>query len=211
MTTPSRPLLERPLVRAAIALPLLALLGLAAFFAIVVRNDGGGSELIAVDRAPTPAATAEREPGIGPLDDRGPVIGQPAPDFALRDLGGNVVRLSDLRGQIVFINFWATWCRPCKKELPAIQKIYDEKRDDGLVVLAVNREDPRDVAAGYWSDAGLTMPVLLDSHKDVFDQYRLRGLPDSFFIGRDGNVAALQYGSMTEGRMRDKLADAGLP
>jgi thiol-disulfide isomerase/thioredoxin len=121
------------------------------------------------------------------------------------------VKLSDLRGSVVWINFWATWCRPCKQELPDIQKLYREKRDQGLEVLAINYQDPAEDAIAYFRDNDLQIPMLLDPNGSVYDQYRLQGLPDSFFVDREGNVAALHYGYMTEEKMRQRLEQAGLP
>ena len=204
--------LEQPIARALIALVLLSALGAAAFAVWLQRGDPGEDRLIAIDQRPTPAGTAVApEPNIGALDDRRPIVGQPAPDFALRQVDGSVVRLSELRGSVVFINFWATWCRPCKKELPEIQRIYDEKRQAGLVVLAIDEQEPADDAQRYWDDGGYTMPLLLDRGGSVFEQYRLQGLPDSVFIDREGRITSIQFGQMTAERMREKLSQAGLP
>jgi peroxiredoxin len=204
--------LEQPIARALIALVLLSALGAAAFAVWLQRADGDGGELIGIEQRPSPAGTAvEPEPNIGALDDRRPIIGQPAPDFALREVDGDVVRLSELRGSVVFINFWATWCRPCKKELPEIQRIYDEKRQAGLVVLAIDEQEPADDAQRYWDDGGYTMPLLLDRGGSVFEQYRLQGLPDSVFIDREGRITGIQFGQVSAERMREKLSQAGLP
>jgi peroxiredoxin len=203
-------MLEHPLARAAIAVALLVLLGGAAV-AIRSQRNSGGSGPISVAGAPTPSASAPAEPGLGALDDQRPIKGQLTPDFALRDVDGTIVKLSDLRGKVVWVNFWASWCAPCKKELPDIQKVYDEKRAEGLVVLAVNWQDDHDTAAAFFAAAGLHLPLLLDQSGSVYSQYRLQGLPDSFFVDRDGTIAALQFGSLTESKMRERLASAGLP
>ncbi len=205
-----RSTLERPLVRAAIAVALLALLG-GAFLIVRSQRNDGGSGPISVFGAPTPSASVAPEAGFGRLDDQRPIKGQPAPDFALRDTDGRRVKLSDLRGKVVWVNFWASWCVPCKKELPDIQKIYDEKRADGLEVLAVNWQDDHDTATAFFAAADLHLPLLLDQSGSVYSQYRLQGLPDSFFVDRDGNIAALQFGSLTDSKMRERLASAGLP
>jgi peroxiredoxin len=134
------------------------------------------------------------------------VKGQPAPDFVLRNADGALVKLSDLRGKVVFVNFWASWCVPCKKELPDIQKLYDEKRADGLEVLAINWKDDPATASGFFTANNLDLPLLLDRSGSVYTQYRLQGLPDSFFVDREGNIAALQFGSLTEAKMRERLA-----
>ncbi len=99
---------------------------------------------------------------------------------------------------------------PCKQELPDIQKLYDEKRADGLEVLAINYQEGRADALAYMEARSLTLPLLLDDGS-VFDQYKLKGLPDSFFIDRDGKLAAMNIGLLSEDKMRQHLADAGLP
>jgi len=197
-------------VRAGIAAALLVALGVG-FYALVGNDGGVPSGPVSVANAPTAVATPMPDSATGPLDEAAPIIGQPAPDFALRDADGTLVTLSDLRGNVVWVNFWATWCRPCKQELPDIQRIYDEKAAEGLIVLAINFEEPADRAIAYFRENGLTVPMLLDLEGDVYDQYRLQGLPDSFFIDRDGNIAAVQFGLVTEKKGRERLAAAGLP
>lgn len=202
-------LLDRTLVRVAIALALFAVMGVAV---LVVRAARGDDQISAptLSGAPTSAATTELESGLGALDGRAPIIGQAAPDFMLRDADGATVRLSDLRGKVVWVNFWATWCAPCKKELPVMQTLYDEKKDAGLVVLAINWQESAEDARAYFASRGLTLPLLLD-RGGVYDQYRLQGLPDSFFVDREGVIATLQYGEVSEKKARERLATAGLP
>ncbi len=196
------------MMRAAIALALFAVLG-GVFLAVRASrgNSGGGPTL---SGAPTPAETPFPEEGVGPLDDQVPLRGEPAPDFVLRDSDGNLVKLSDFRGSVVLVNFWATWCTPCKKELPEFQKLYAEKKDEGLVVLAINWQESRATARAFFDGRGLTMPLLLDSG-GVYDQYKLRGLPASFFVDRQGRIATLHFGELSEAKARERLADAGLP
>lgn len=125
-----------------------------------------------------------------------PEVNHPAPDFTLLDLGGKPVRLSDLRGKVVLINVWATWCPPCRAEMPAIQTVYEQYRDQGFTVLAVNmREDPGTVAA-YIEQGGLTFPALLDRDGAVSNLYQARVLPSSFFIDKAGVVRAVYRGPM---------------
>ena len=206
---PPRPIMDRPIVRAGLAVALLALLA-GVFLAIRAgRDDGGDAAIIAPPTGQASAAPDDED--TGPIEGSGPVVGQPAPTFALRNADGQIVKLTDLRGKVVWINFWATWCRPCKQELPDIQKLYGEKRDQGLEVLTINYQDPREDAIAYFRDNNLEIPMLLDGSGSVYDQYRLQGLPDSFFVDRDGNVAALHYGYMTEEKMRQRLEQAGLP
>ena len=194
---PKRSFLERPAVRIALAAVLLAVLVGGAFLA--GRRPGGSD-----------GATQQVDAAPGALDSSAPVVGEPAPDFALRRSNGTLVKLSDLRGQVVWLNFWATWCVPCKQELPDIQKLYDEKRGDGLEVLEINYQEGRADALAYFEARDLTMPLLLDDGS-VFDQYKLKGLPDSFFIDREGKLSSMYIGLLSEDKMRQHLADAGLP
>jgi peroxiredoxin len=200
-------LASNPFVRAVLAAVLLAALA-AVFIAVRAGEGDDGPELVA---PPTGVASPEPDDARGALTDDGPVVGRPAPDFELSTADGELVRLSDLRGKVVFINFWATWCRPCKQELPDIEKLYEEKQSEGLEVIAINYEDSRADAVAYFTDGQLDMPMLLDRNGSVYDQYRLQGLPDSFFVDRDGNLAALHYGFMSEEKMRQRLEQAGLP
>ena len=115
-------------------------------------------------------------------------VGAPAPDFALKTLDGTEVRLSDLRGKVVFVNLWATWCPPCRKELPTMVRFYREYRDRGVEILAVSEDrDPRAVrkAVGRY---GITFPVLLDENKRVYNLYRATGVPETHLIDRQGII-----------------------
>jgi peroxiredoxin len=126
----------------------------------------------------------------------GPRLNQPAPDFVLQDLTGTPVRLSDLKGQAVMINFFATWCSPCRQEMPDLQAAYAANKDKGFVLLAVNLTAQDDVKAipAYVKQLGLTFPILLDTKNDVTTLYRIGPLPTSFFIDRGGIVRAIHQG-----------------
>lgn len=209
MQTPdeSPSLTSRPIFRAALALALLAAIALV--FVVVRQPSGnGGGETAG---GPTGEATAQLPDAPGALTSEGPIVGRPAPDFALRNGNGELVKLSDLRGNVVFINFWATWCRPCREELPGIERVYQEKRAEGLDILAVNYQESAADASKFFADLGVTVPMLLDTNGSVYNQYRLQGLPDSFFVDREGNIAALHYGFLTEEKLRQRLEQAGLP
>ena len=203
------PLLERPLVRGALAAILLVAVvgGFLGFSALTGDDDSDTT----IEVVPTRTTEKSQEAGLGPVSGSGASIGGPAPDFILRNLMDETVQLSQLEGQVVWINFWATWCGPCKTELPIMQDLYDEKHAQGLEILAINLEESADAARSFFDDRGLAMPVLLDESGSVYEQYRLQGLPDSFFIDRAGNIAAVQYGEITEAKARERLAAAGLP
>jgi peroxiredoxin len=198
---PRRPPLEQPLVRLAVAAIVLAVLG---GVALAVRSSRSG------DASPAAATTPPSDAGLGPIGDASPKLGSPAPDFALRDADGQVVKLSDYRGKVVWVNFWATWCVPCRKELPDIQTLNDELSDKGLVVLTVNYQEGASDAKDFFAQHDVTLPLLLDTSGSVYDEYKLTGLPDSFFVDRDGILQAQQFGSFTPETMRERLAAAGL-
>ncbi len=123
--------------------------------------------------------------------------GQPAPNFTLTTLQGEPVKLSDYAGKVVMVNMWATWCPPCKAELPTIDAYYQEHSNDGFVVLAVNSQEAQSTVNTYISSTGFTFPVLLDSRGDVMDLYNVRALPTSFIIDRDGTVRHIHTGEVS--------------
>lgn len=128
--------------------------------------------------------------------DPAPLVGHLAPDFTLGDLSGAPVRLSGLRGQVVLVNIWATWCPPCRAEMPAIAAVYRQYAAQGFTVLAVNqREEPAAVAA-YLQQQGLSFPALLDRDGAVSAAYRAGVLPTTFFIDRRGVIRAIYRGPM---------------
>ncbi|HTE85277.1 MAG TPA: TlpA disulfide reductase family protein, partial [Dehalococcoidia bacterium] len=110
---------------------------------------------------------------------------------------GHNIRLSDLRGQVVLVNFWATWCVPCRQEMPAIAQVYDEQRGQGFTVLEVNEQEPPEAVRKFDGEVGGLPPVVLDSDGSVMRQYHLQGLPDSFVVDRQGNVRGLSYGPIS--------------
>ncbi len=136
-------------------------------------------------------------------------IGDTAPDFILEQLGGEPVQLSKLRGKTVFVNFWATWCAPCKEEMPAIQRIYQKYKNSDVVVLAVNIKDSNDSAKSYFKDLNLTMPVLLDRTGAVpGDGYRVTGYPESYFVDKNGKIGEFKVGALDFEGMEQKLQTA---
>ncbi|NDC39499.1 MAG: TlpA family protein disulfide reductase, partial [Proteobacteria bacterium] len=109
-----------------------------------------------------------------------------APDFTLRDTAGNVRSLSDFRGKVVLLNFWASWCGPCVSELPSLQRLAGRYAERGLVVLGVGVDDQSQSLEQFQKAYGLSYPTLVDPDGAVKRTYKLTGVPESFFIDRDG-------------------------
>jgi peroxiredoxin len=133
-----------------------------------------------------------------------------APDFKLLNIDGVEVRLSELRGQPVLINFWATWCAPCRLEMPGMQDRFEKFADDGLQILAVNFDEPVEAVQGFSDELGLTFELLLDPGGEIQRAYRIRGYPTSFFLDPNGVIKVLHIGVMTEGQLDIYLAEIGL-
>jgi len=133
-----------------------------------------------------------------------------APDFELNTPAGESIKLSDLRGQAVLVNLWATWCPPCRAEMQSIEKVYSQYKDRGFAVLAVNmtyQDDPFAVVP-FINEQGLTFPILLDETSEMANAYQLRSLPSSYFIGRDGIINEVVIGGpMAEALLRTRVED----
>ena len=108
------------------------------------------------------------------------------------------------------INFWAVWCGYCRIELPAMQAVYQVYQDEGFAVLAVDVQESKDVVQAFVESEGLTFPVLLDQRAKVTSMYRIRGLPTSFFVDRDGVITAVHLGPVNEQLIKEHMAEAGV-
>ncbi len=160
-----------------------------------------GAAAATPDQAPTGGRTSPppviSAPGpLGPLANGFPVKGKPAPNFALNDVEGNRVELVDLRGKVVIINFWATWCGPCKQEFPELQKASATQGAD-VVVLALDQAESAEKVARFRDQFGATFTILLDDRSHVFDSYGLSGIPDTIFIDREGVVRDVVAGPLS--------------
>jgi len=118
-----------------------------------------------------------------------------APDFTLEDLSGKRVSLKQFRGRVVFLNFWATWCIPCREEMPAMEKLHRELKDDGLEVVAVNFKESNQQVRKFFEELGLTFTALLDKDGEVSREYGVWSLPLSYFIDRRGEFVGKAIGS----------------
>ena len=118
----------------------------------------------------------------------------PAPDFTLRGADGRNLRLAEQRGQVVLVNFWASWCGPCKQEMPQLNRLYDKYRSAGFVMLGVNIDDDARLGVSTAARWGVKFPVLLDAEKTVSRQYDMGSMPATVLIDRDGRVRYLHRG-----------------
>lgn len=186
-----------------VALPLLVLAAIVLGVWYLQRGGEGASEreagtgivALPADKNPTGRPPAAEE-------------GRAAPDFVLHTLGGGTIRLSDLRGQVVLLNFWATWCGPCRQEVPELVQAYAAERDRGLVIVAINLQEQEDKVRDFAEAFGMQFPIALDRTGEVASAYRVQGsgLPTSVFIDRQGVVRTVRYGAMNAEYLRQQLA-----
>ena len=143
-----------------------------------------------------------------------PQVGFAAPDFDLEALDGGRIKLADLRGKVVMVNLWASWCPPCRAEMPAIEQVYQQYKARGLEVVAVNAtyRDSEAEARSFLNGLGVTFPVALDRDGLTNRQYYVQLLPSTYFIARDGTIGDMLFGGpVTEALIAakvEKLLDA---
>jgi|SRR5579863_676726 peroxiredoxin len=130
-------------------------------------------------------------------------------DFTLTDLQGKAWHFQDLRGKVVLVNFWATWCPPCRKEMPDLDALFKKFKDQGFVVLAISDEGAAKVAP-FISERSISYPVLLDPHRKVSDLFQVEGIPKSFVYDRGGKLVAQSIDMRTRRQFLEMLAQAGL-
>jgi cytochrome c biogenesis protein CcmG, thiol:disulfide interchange protein DsbE len=138
-----------------------------------------------------------------------PIVGSKAPDFTLNTLDGEPVSLSDLEGKVVLINFWATWCEPCKIEMPFFQSRYEQHAPQ-FEVLAVNYAEPEDTVRRFVEAEGLTFTILLDRSAEVVRKYQVRGYPTTLVVGPDGIIQVYHIGIVTQRQLDGYLEAAGV-
>lgn len=128
-----------------------------------------------------------------------------AKDFKLKDLNGKEVSLSDFKGKKVFLNFWATWCPPCKAEMPDIEKLYQETKASDLVILSVDIGEDKNTVKTFIDKYNYNFKVLLDTDQEVALEYNINSIPSSFFIDKDGNIIATHIGAMNLEQMKSYI------
>ncbi len=142
---------------------------------------------------------------LGAAKGSGPRIGAPAPEFTLQDINGKVVRLSDFRGKPVLVNFWATWCPPCRKEFPELVQRYDAAQGT-FVVLGVDIRENVDDVRSFVKEYQAKYPILMDENGDVVRAYRLTGVPSSYFVDANGVLRDEYFGPLTGNKIDTKIA-----
>ena len=139
------------------------------------------------------------------------LTGQVASDFTLSDLAGKPVKLSSLRGKVVLLDFWATWCGPCRLEMPSIQKLHREFKTRGLVVLGINQGEDVLKVRPFLKKNGYDFGILLDAQQSVAGRYQVSSIPSLFIIDRTGTIRSHFVGVRDEDTLREALAKAGMP
>lgn len=153
-------------------------------------------------------------PGGGPKLDVGAgggprmLAGAPAQSFPVKRVDGTVDGLDHYRGRIVVMNLWATWCPPCREEMPALERLYREYRSRGVVVLGVDQGEAPRVAQAYARAHGVTYPILIDEDQQYGRAYAAVGLPTTIIVGRDGHIVKGIDGELTLAQMREAIAPA---
>lgn len=150
---------------------------------VSARNEGS------LSKADNPAAMAAANP-----KDAASLVGQPAPDFAVEDLDGKIVKLSELKGQVVLLDFWATWCGPCVAALPSIDELHKNNEAAGLKVFAVNVQEAKPKVVKFRTDKKLSLPMLLDAQGEAARAFMVSAIPQTVLIGKDGKVRKVLIG-----------------
>lgn len=166
----------------------VVILVLTAFYIVKMNNQKNVKAFAGNQNTLTNGTTASQSTNAGKVK---------AIDFKLKDLNGKEVSLKDFKGKKVFLNFWASWCPPCKAEMPDIEKLYQETKDTDLVILAVDLGEDTPTVKNFISKNKYDFNVLLDSDQNVGRMYSITSIPTSFFIDKDGNIINKRVGAMT--------------
>ena len=134
-------------------------------------------------------------------------IGAPTPDFTLSLFDGGELSLADQRGVVVVVNFWASWCPPCRDEAPALERVWREYEDKGVIFVGVNVKDVTDNAMGFIEEFDITYPNGPDPYDKISKAYRVTGVPETFLVAKDGYLAKWYRGPVTEAGLRAALEE----
>ncbi len=137
-----------------------------------------------------------------------PLIARPAPSFTLSLFGGATIRLEDLRGKVIFLNFWASWCPPCRAEARTLEAAWQKYKGEGVVFVGVNIQDDDSSAQEFLREFGITYPNGIDRGSKIAIDYGVWGLPETFFIDRDGRITYKHIGALGRETITAKLDEA---
>lgn len=137
-----------------------------------------------------------------------PIIGRPAPGFALRLFDGQAIALDDLRGKVVFVNFWASWCPPCRAEAPMLEATWQQLREQGVVFLGVNTQDEEPRARAFLREFGISFPNGRDPDGRIAIDYGVWGLPEAFIIDPSGRITYKHVGTLVQPLLLARLDEA---
>ncbi|MEK7693317.1 MAG: TlpA disulfide reductase family protein [Chloroflexota bacterium] len=192
-----------------LVLPLLLVATIVGGLYYVEQRRGGGGRAAdgtGVVELPAEKNTTGRSPSTE--------IGRAAPDFLLDTPDGGTLRLSDLQGKPVLVNFWASWCTPCRKEMPEIVNAYNAHKGSGFVVVAVDLQENADQVRAFAKEFGMTFPTVIDRDGGVGDAWRIggpvQGIPSSYFLDASGVVQARVFGPLTAQTIAENLAKIGV-
>jgi peroxiredoxin len=177
-----------------VVFPLLVVAAIAAAIWWLEYRPESGSSVGDASYGPVAMPVELAPPGM----DVSPEEGSLAPDFVLETLDGGEIRLSEQRGKAVIVNLWATWCGPCRKEMPQFVAAYDRYQAEGLEIIAVNVQESPSIVRPFVDDFGMDFPVALDRRGKVSDEFRIIGLPTTYFIDREGVIKSVFRGPFLE-------------
>ena len=165
------------------------------------RGGGGIEDAYGVVELPEAKNSTGRSPA--------PEVGRAGPDFLLEQPGGGTLRLSDLQGQPIVLNFWASWCAPCRAEMPDLVRAYAEYRKDGLEIVAVNLQETNDQVLKFAEEFGIEFPIAIDRDGELKDIWRLGGpidgIPTSYFLDEAGVLQDITYGPLTDEMLAERI------
>jgi len=173
---------------------------------------GAGVGYLVFFGLPTAPANSQPQPTAGApqISIAGLETGSQAPEFELQAADGTMVRLDDYLGEVVLLNFWATWCAPCRTEMPLLQSTFDSLSNQGFVVLGIDFAEPADLVASFGDEFGLSFPLLLDPGGKIQQQYKVRGYPTTVVLDREGRIQSYHIGILTHSQLDGYLEIAGL-
>jgi peroxiredoxin len=190
-------------------LPLLLVATIVGGLYYIEQRRGGGAAT--ADGTGTVTLPADKNTtGRPPSTD----IGRAAPDFVLHTADGSTLRLSDLQGKPVLVNFWASWCTPCRQEMPEIVRAYDTQKSGAFAVVAVDLQENSDAVRSFAQEFGMTFPIVIDRNGGIGDSWHIggpiQGIPSSYFLDASGVVQARSYGPLTADTLKENLAKVGV-